>query len=425
MNNSGDCLIMPINILINTNFYINISYKTIIIIVNPIKGMVGMKFPRVRKHLKLIPFKNKISVGNTPRSAIEIEDESGLILKILSLCNGAYSDSEIHKLVIKDFSTVTLQDVRDVIQQVENVGYILEDAQFDNSSLVSDKLKERHSRTINFLSNFDKEGYEQKYIYMNKILNSNVLVIGLGGVGSSITYNLAALGVNRIIGLDFDRVDLTNLNRQILYKENDIGKFKVDAAKNTVNAFNSDTEFIPLNKELRSDNEIEKIIKKYNVDFVFCAADKPPLKIYEWINQACLNTNTPWIYGGNSEVTSYFQTIIPYKSACYECKKANYESWNDSEEAISKYNSASKNGYHAQNNCIAPSSSALASFMTFEFIKIITGCAQPLSLNKLSVFDYITYSFSFEYFNRLKSCEACGSTIKGGDIYEDQDYQVK
>lgn len=381
-----------------------------------------MKYPLIRKHLMMVPFGQKLSIGNTPNTAIEIEDANGLIYSILSLCDGKSVVEEIHEKIVKDFETITLDDVKDIIKQVSEMPYIMDDANLASQSNLNEYQRERHSRNINFLSNFDSEG-TMKFEYMEKIINTTVIVIGLGGVGSSIIYNLAALGVKKIIGIDFDIVDLTNLNRQILYREKHVGMKKTEAAAETVKEFNSDVEFIPVFKKLGGYKDILDIIKEHSADFVFCAADKPPLWIYRWANQACLETNTPWIYGGNSETTSYFQTITPFKSACYQCKEkfiyANFP------EGVQKYESILDGGYDAQNNCLTASSSTLGSFMIFDFIRIISGMAKPLSINKLTFFDYKTYEIDREDVPIMETCDCQTTNLKGGESNENYYQGVK
>ncbi|WP_102273685.1 HesA/MoeB/ThiF family protein [Cytobacillus massiliigabonensis] len=381
-----------------------------------------MKYPLVRKHLIMVPFGQKLSIGTTPNTAIEIEDPDRLIYSVLSKCNGETTVEEIHNNIIEDFPSISIDDVKDIIKQVADMPYIMEDAELANHSNLNEYYRERHSRNINFLSNFDPKG-TQKYEYMEKIINTTVILIGLGGVGSSILYNLASLGVKKVIGIDYDTVDLSNLNRQILYREKHIGMNKTDAASETIREFNSDVEFIPEYRKLSGYEDILNIIKTHNADFVICAADKPPLWIYRWTNQACLETNTPWIYGGNSETTSYFQTIIPFESACYQCKEkyiyANFP------EAVEKYESILEGGYDAQNNCLTASSNVLGSFVIFDFIRTRTGIEKPLSINKLTYFDYKTYKIDSESVPIMETCSCHDMPLKGGETNENHYQSTK
>lgn len=370
----------------------------------------------------MVPFGKKLSIGTTPNVAIEIEDPDGVIYSVLSICDGKRTVEEIHRTVLDKFPHTTLENVMEIIEQVSSMPYIMDDAALAEESNLNEYLRERHSRNINFLTNFDPDG-NKKFEYMRKIINTTVVLIGLGGVGSSILYNLASLGVKKVIGIDFDKVDLSNLNRQILYREKHVGIYKTEAASETIREFNSDVEFIPINMKLNNYNDILDILKEHDADFVICAADKPPLWIYRWTNQACLEMNIPWIYGGNSETTSYFQTIIPYESACYQCKEkyifANFP------EAVEKYESILAGGYEAQNNCLTASSNVLGSFIIFDFIRIRTGMAPPLSTNKLTYFNYKTYEIDREDVPIMDTCDCQRGILKGGETNENHNQSIK
>lgn len=104
-----------------------------------------------------------------------------------------------------------------------------------------------------------------------KLRNSTVLVVGIGGVGGTCFEALVRSGVKQIIIIDKDVVDVTNLNRQILFTSEDIGKTKVDIAKNRANKINLDCEIIPLN--LFIDESNLNILDNFKIDFIVDAID--------------------------------------------------------------------------------------------------------------------------------------------------------
>ena len=97
-----------------------------------------------------------------------------------------------------------------------------------------------------------------------KIFSSNVLIVGLGGLGCPLLTYLAASGVGKIGIVDFDRVEISNLNRQTLFNPNDIGKFKVKQAKQIINKINKKIKIISFQKKLTSRN-IKKIFNSFNI----------------------------------------------------------------------------------------------------------------------------------------------------------------
>lgn len=362
-----------------------------------------MKRPRLKTQLALIPYLDKLSIGSTENIALEIQDPNRLVYSILKECNGKNDIDEIYNKIHKNFN-INKKDILDILNQIAEYPYILEEGELEYDSNLSEIQKNRYSRNMNFLSNFDSTG-QNKYKYMEELINKNVLVIGLGGVGSSIILSLAALGVSNIIGVDFDTVELSNLNRQLLYDESDIGKLKSEAAPNRIKKFNSLINFKTYNVYIDSTEKIEELIDKHNIDFIFCAADEPPIYIYTWINEACANKNIPWIFGGNNEASSYFQTIIPGETSCYNCNKLNL--FENSFEGKEKYNEVLKYGYKTQNNCTSATSGCLTGFMILDFIRVFLKFEKPKAINKLFCIDYRNYSIFYEDRNISKNCIYC------------------
>ena len=97
-----------------------------------------------------------------------------------------------------------------------------------------------------------------------KIFSANVLIIGLGGLGCPLLTYLAASGVGKIGIVDFDKVEISNLNRQTLFNPNDIGKFKVKQAKKAINKINKKIKIIPFKKKITSKN-INKILSSFDI----------------------------------------------------------------------------------------------------------------------------------------------------------------
>ncbi len=106
---------------------------------------------------------------------------------------------------------------------------------------------------------------------LNKINNTTVLIVGLGGVGGYAMESLIRSGINNLILIDYDKVDITNLNRQIITNKDNIGKLKVDVAKNRINSINDNCNVITYNIFLDSNNI--NILDKHNIDYIVDACD--------------------------------------------------------------------------------------------------------------------------------------------------------
>lgn len=126
---------------------------------------------------------------------------------------------------------------------------------------------------------------------VDKLVQSTVLVCGLGGVGGTALEALARSGVENFILIDCDVVAPSNLNRQILYTQNDIGQTKVEIAKKRILQINPETNIAILNK--RIDNNIQTILKEYQISFIVDAIDDICGKVA--IAHFALNNNIPLI----------------------------------------------------------------------------------------------------------------------------------
>jgi len=146
-----------------------------------------------------------------------------------------------------------------------------------------------------------------------KIMESSVLIIGAGGLGSPIAVYLALAGIGKIGIVDFDTVDISNLQRQILHQNADIGKLKAVSAKETINAYNPDVEVVTHNVPITSDNSME-IIGQY--DYIINGADNFAARYL--VNDTCHFLKKPLIDGSillfDGQVTVY----LPGEG-CYRC----------------------------------------------------------------------------------------------------------
>lgn len=148
-----------------------------------------------------------------------------------------------------------------------------------------------------------------------KLLNAKILIIGAGGLGAPAAMYLAAAGVGTIGIADADEVDLSNLQRQVIHTTNDVGKPKVESAKETMQAINPDVNVITYHEFIASDNILE-IINDY--DFVLDGTDNFPAKFL--INDACVMAKKPFCHAGIIRFKGQLMTWVPDSDVpCYRC----------------------------------------------------------------------------------------------------------
>lgn len=148
--------------------------------------------------------------------------------------------------------------------------------------------------------------------------NSKVLIVGAGGLGSPCALSLGAAGVGQISIIDDDHVCLTNLQRQFLFNEADIGRYKVEVLGARLSAQNSDVKIRTISKRLNINNILDLVAEH---DLVIDGSDNFATKFL--INDACLLKKTPWIYGSVSrfegQIAVFTSTSQHEGSSCYRC----------------------------------------------------------------------------------------------------------
>lgn len=221
-----------------------------------------------------------------------------------------------------------------------------------------------------------------------KLLQARVLLIGAGGLGSPVALYLAAAGVGRLGIVDCDAVDLTNLQRQVLHGTSDVGRPKVESAFDALKDINPDTEVIPYDLRLSSDN-IMGIIGGY--DIVVDGSDNFPTRYL--VNDACVLAGKPEVYG------SIF--LFEGQSTVFEPGKGCYRCVFPTPPAPGTVPSCKEAGVLG----VLPG--VVGCIQATEVIKLILGIGEPLTGNMLYV-DTLDMSFHKLKLRRNAACPVCG-----------------
>jgi molybdopterin-synthase adenylyltransferase len=171
------------------------------------------------------------------------------------------------------------------------------------------------------LKNEDLQRYSRQimleeigFIGLEKLRKAKVCVVGVGGIGNPVVTQLTAMGIGKLKIVDRDIIEISNLHRQHLYTENDLGKVKVEAAKDRLEKINSSVEIEALPNSVTK-YTAESIISGY--DIVVDALDSIDARYA--LNDACIKLNIPLIYAGALGMLGSVCTIIPNKTACLRC----------------------------------------------------------------------------------------------------------
>lgn len=224
-----------------------------------------------------------------------------------------------------------------------------------------------------------------------KLLNAKVLIIGAGGLGAPAAMYLAAAGVGTIGIVDADEVDLSNLQRQIIHATEDVGKPKVQSAKETMNKMNPDVTVIPYHEFVSADNILD-LIRDY--DFIIDGTDNFPAKFL--INDACVMAKKPFSHAGIIRFKGQLMTYVPGEGPCYRCVFKNPPP----KDAVPTCKQA---------GVVGAMGGVIGSLQAMEAIKYITGVGELLT-GSLLTFDAIKMNFHKVKLPKADgSCAVCGT----------------
>lgn len=240
----------------------------------------------------------------------------------------------------------------------------------------------RYSRQI-MLPDMDIAGQQT-------LIDSSVLIIGLGGLGSPAAMYLAAAGVGKLIIADDDMVEVSNLQRQIAHSQESIGVSKVESAKQRLLGLNPDLEVVALNSRLEG-AELDSAVEQ--ADLVLDACDNFATRFA--INQSCIKHLTPLVSGAAIRMEG--QVIVfnslEASSPCYRCL---YKEGDVEDTSC------------ATNGVMSPVVGIIGTVQAMEAIKVLTGIGQPL-LGRLLLLDAKSMQWREMKLARDPACPACSN----------------
>ena len=239
----------------------------------------------------------------------------------------------------------------------------------------------RYSRQI-MLPQVDLAGQE-------KLLASRALIIGAGGLGSPAAMYLAAAGVGQLAIADFDVVDLSNLQRQLLHHSNDIGREKTASARDTLLSINPDIQVTAIPRALQGD-ELDEQVKL--ADVVLDCSDNFATRFT--VNTACVGQRTPLVSGAAIRMEGQLAVFDSRKenTPCYNCL---YKEGENEEPTC------------AETGVLSPLVGIIGSMQALEAIKVILSLGNDLC-GRLVIFDALQHEWRTLTLPRDPACPTCG-----------------
>ncbi|GGD18695.1 HesA/MoeB/ThiF family protein [Pontibacillus salipaludis] len=336
---------------------------------------------------------NELQIGMNENHTT-LDDPDGLVFQLTELLDGTHSNEEVAVKL-----GISMEEVEGAIAALDGLGFI-ESSEVPGT--FKDSELERYEANLNYYSSYSNLE-TSKYSFQEKLKGAKVAVIGLGG-GCLTTAYLAGLGVGEIRGLDFDTVGRSNLNRQFIFNENDIGRLKSEVAQEKVEAINPDISVTMYNREITSHHDLLDIID--GCDIVLSMIDSPTIVCSRWVNAACYIKGIPYIQGGFMNKIVVWERFDPAHGSCYDCRLIDSIVKDPSEEYRLRtvYNLI----FSRRNTGFAPHVSMLTGFFASEVVKYITDYAnvsKAYSQLNTETMELVQQDHQFE---RVPTCPTCG-----------------
>ncbi len=352
-----------------------------------------MDRPRIKQTTERIQSPNGDLYLMRPGSSgdIRIESPGEEELRLVKALDGTRTREQLER----EFGS---EEVIDALSQFEEMG-LLEDAADDD--LIAPEVYARFDRQLRYFADITPGPTPSEC--QTALEDARVAVLGVGGLGGWSALSLACVGVGKMLLVDFDDVELSNLNRQVLYGEADVGRPKVVAAAKRLQSFSSRLRLTALEKRLESEGEIAKLIEGY--DMVIDAVDWPSHEIERWVNSACFSTGVPYIAMSHfPPVARVGPLYVPGKTGCFLCQEAAYR------RAYPLFDTAidQLRGKESPAATLGPGAGLVGNLVALEILHHLTGLAEPATLGAAVTVDLRTMVVEREDVPREADCLVCG-----------------
>jgi molybdopterin-synthase adenylyltransferase len=277
--------------------------------------------PRVKvKHRPVRLGEGQVRIGGTvPGVESRTVDPDGWVWALLGLLDGTRTVGQVVTELVHRFPGRSVAEV--TCEVVGDLGVLLRAGYVENAaevapSVLSAREQERYGRGRELFRWMARTGRRSSWDTQLLLRQARVVVVGVGGTGSTAALNLALSGVGELHCVEPDVVDLSNLARQVLFTERDVGRPKVDAAVRELRARNSDTRVT--GEALTVTGPVSLLALAARFDLVVLAADQPA-EIRTWTNRACQATGTAWVHAGYHGPQVNYGLYRPGTGPCYEC----------------------------------------------------------------------------------------------------------
>jgi len=364
-----------------------------------------LRRPRIKRTTEEIetPDGDLYLLRPSAESDIRIEQPDAEERRLLAAVDGSRTVEELR-------TEFGVEEVDELIAQLQELE-VVEDAA-DDELLAPGEL-ERFDRQLRYFSDVGTGGTTPSEC-QQRLREAKVAVLGVGGLGGWAAWALACCGVGEMWLIDGDRVEISNLNRQILYTEADLGLLKVECAAARLRAFNSGARITATAQRLESEADIAEFVA--GSDIVIDAADWPAHDIERWCNSACFAAGIPYI------TMSHFPPIarvgplyVPGRTGCYVCQEIAYRQ----EYPLFDVAVEQRRAKPSPAATLGPACGLIGGQVGMEALHLLTGLSKPSTQGVAHIYDLRTMEVKLEPVVPQIECPVCGE-MPHADLAEEE-----
>jgi molybdopterin-synthase adenylyltransferase len=370
------------------------------------RAPIAMIRPRVKsEHGPYRIAGDKIRIGWVSYGiAAEISDPDGWVWTMLTAMDGTRDLTEIIEHVHSGHPEQPVNLLQRGAAQLLTSGYV-EDAAGPIPVNLTERDLRRYDRAVGFYRWLDLIPRASSWEPQALLRHARVTILGVGGSGGIAALALAASGVGHLHCVDPDDVELSNLSRQVLYTESDIGKPKADCAVTRLTELNRDIEITGQRMEATCTEDVLGLAA--GCDVLLLTADRPP-ELRIWANRACLTAKRPWVYGGYHGPLIQAGVFVPGEGPCWECNARTLDARN---AAIGGHAEDSPQRRAAMFRAVGATSAGLSGyFAAHHVISLLTGIP-PAVPGQVSMVNLTAIDASRVFSEPPHpDCDACAAT---------------
>lgn len=342
--------------------------------------------------------------------AAEIEPQREWMWHLVNAMDGTRTTDELVDAVCASDPTVTSTQIGQAITALCDGGFV-EDAAAEPPAALTPRDRERYGRGVDLYRWMDLSPRLNAWEVQARLRESAVLLVGLGGTGGGTAEGLVASGVGRLHCVDPDVVELSNLNRQVLYREADLGRPKADAALERLHALNSDVVVTAERLRMATDADVAALLAERQYDLLVLCADEPD-SMRRDVNRVCWQSGVPWVDGGYNGPAVGVGITVPGEGACWECRHAAEVAAYD----LAFPSAAERDAYVRRRALRAPvnavSAAMSATLMLYAAMAVLTGMPHVDAGSRLGINLVVPGEMLAETFPPAPGCPLCGDLAR-------------